>query len=145
MASPGALITAFSIAVAGQVLYHVAQKQVASMAHPIVSVLAMYAVAFVSCLPLIWFFPLQASVGETLSALNWPVLLAGLAIVGIEVGFLLTYRLGAPLASTAVASSALVAFSLFAVGTLLFHEPVTWPRAAGALLCLVGVGLITRG
>jgi drug/metabolite transporter (DMT)-like permease len=139
-----ALWIAFAVAIGGQISYHVAQKWVAKAAHPILSVMAMYVIAFVACIPLLWFFPLEKSISKSLADFNLPIVLAGLAIVGIEVGFLLTYRYGASLATTAVISSSLVALTLFAIGTLAMHEPFSWTKALGGLLAIVGVALLTR-
>jgi drug/metabolite transporter (DMT)-like permease len=138
-----ALLIAFAVAIGGQVLYHVAQKQVAGDAHPVLSVMAMYVVAFVACLPLLFFFPLQQSLLVSVKSMNWAVIAAGIAIVGIEVGFLLTYRLGAQLATTAVISSSIVALTLFLIGVAAFHEGFSWTKAAGGLLCIAGVTLIS--
>jgi drug/metabolite transporter (DMT)-like permease len=144
MATTPALVAAFALAVVGQVLYHIAQKQVATHAHPILSVMAMYVVAFLAVAPLLAFFPLQKPLAASLADFNWPIAIAGLAIVGIEVGFLLTYRFGAPLSTTAIVSSSIVALTLFLLGVLIFKDPFSWPKVGGGLLCIAGIALITR-
>jgi len=139
---PGILM-ALSIAITGQVLYHVTQKSVSASAHPVVSLLAFYLVAALLTLPLLFVFPLQTSLIEETTKLNWAVYGVAVSIVLIEIGFLLAYRAGAELSSAFVITSAVVTVSTLLIGLLFFNEGISTTKIAGIVLCLGGIGLIT--
>ncbi len=131
------------IAIAGQVFYHVTQKSISAGAHPVISLLTFYLVAAVLTLPLLWLFPVTASVIEEIQKLNWAVYGVAASIVMIEIGFLLAYRAGAELSSAAVLTASVVAVSTLIIGALLFRESLSVMKVAGIMLCLGGMGLMT--
>ena len=133
------------LVVAGNVLYHLGQRAVPRGVHPLAAVLAMYIVAAAGTLALWPLFGRGASLGRDLAASNWAVAACGLAIVGIELGFLVAYRAGWRISVASVTANIIVALSLLAVGALAFREPLTVQRVAGAGLALVGLWLLNRG
>jgi drug/metabolite transporter (DMT)-like permease len=135
---------ALLIAITGQVLYHVTQKNVNAGAHPVVSLITFYVVAALLSLPLLWLFPLKAPLAEEFSRLNGAVYGVAASIVLIELGFLLAYRAGGSLSSAFVLTASVVTTSLFLVGTLAFKEAVSVGKLAGIGMCLAGIWLITR-
>jgi hypothetical protein len=136
--------TPILLIVISNVAYHLGQKAVPRAAHPLVATLGMYLVATVTTLALLPFLG-PASWRGAGAAAHWSVALVGLGIVGIEVGFLLAYRDGWPLASTAVTATTLVALALLPIGVLVFREALSAPRVAGLLLAVSGLWLLARG
>ncbi len=137
------LITAFILAIAGQVLYHVTQKSIAPGTHPGVSLLMFYLLAVVLTLPLLIWFPLDEPIIGEIKKLNWAVYGVAVSIVLIEIGFLLAYRAGAELSSAAVLTSSVVTVSMLLVGVFVFRESVSAAKLGGIALCLAGIGLLT--
>jgi drug/metabolite transporter (DMT)-like permease len=74
--------------------------------------------------------------------LNWASFALGLAIVGLEVGFLLAYRAGWNLNTTAVASNATAALVLLPTGILFFKERPSLVNIAGVFVCVLGLVMI---
>lgn len=136
----------FSIAVAvgGNLLYHVSQKSIPSSAPPLLSLLVTYGVALLVTGFLVPFFPAQPPFREGLRRLNWASAAVGLAIVGVELGFLLAYRAGWRMSVGSVAVNVVVALLLIPAGVVLFRERLTASNVAGLLLCLAGLLLIAR-
>lgn len=130
--------------VVSNVAYHVGQKAVPKAAHPLVATLGMYVVATLATLALLPFFGPATWRGAGVAA-HWSVALVGVGIVGIEVGFLVAYRGGWPLSTTAVTATTLVALALLPIGVLIFREAMTAPRAAGLVLAISGLWLLARG
>jgi drug/metabolite transporter (DMT)-like permease len=138
------LLLALAIACTGQVLYHLFQKAVATNANPVVALVVFYAVAAVLSLPLLWLFPLQEGLRASLRGMNWAVMGVGAAIVLIELGFLLAYRVGGELSTAFVLTSSAVAVLLLVLGSQLHGEVFTMAKAAGVVMCLGGVYLVSR-
>ena len=137
------ILFALIIAIVGQVLYHVTQKNVAANAHPVISLVAFYLVAALLSLPLLFFFPVQAPLSDEIGKLNWAVYAVGASIVLIEIGFLLAYRAGAELSTAFVLTSAAVTIATVMVGLTFFREGMSMTKLAGIALCLAGIGLIS--
>jgi drug/metabolite transporter (DMT)-like permease len=132
-----------ALVVISNVAYHVGQKAVPRAAHPLVATLGMYLVATLATLALLPFLGPASWRGAGVAA-HWSVALVGVGIVGIEVGFLLAYRGGWPLSTTAVTATTLVALALLPIGLLVFRETLTPPRIAGLLLAVSGLWLLGR-
>lgn len=88
--------------------------------------------------------PLQTSIGEALSTLNWASYALGATIVGVELGFLLAYRAGWDISVGAVVANALLTAILVPIGLFMFRESLSWSKILGILLCVAGVVLIAR-
>lgn len=138
------LAAALAIAVAGQVLYQVMQKMVSHGAHPVVSLLAFYALAAVMSLPLFWLYPLHGNVAHELRQLNPAVAGVAASIVLIELGFLLAYRAGGSLQASYVTSAAFTTGFLVLIGVVAYAERLSLSKVAGLLLCLGGIWLLSR-
>lgn len=131
-------------AILSSVLYHVFQKSIAPGAHPIVSVMVTYVAAFVLSLPLFGLFPLEESVGRALSRVNWASFALAVAILGLEVGFLLAYRAGWNLSVAGIAANAAAALVLLPVGMAIFKEKPNVFNIVGVLVCVLGLFMINH-
>ena len=79
----------------------------------------------------------------SLRSLNWANYLLGLAIIGLEGGFLYLYRSGWNVSVGPICSYCGVAIGLLILGALCFHEHVSLRQVVGTLLCLGGIALIS--
>ena len=132
------------LVVVANAFYHLGQKSVPRAAHPVVAALGMYAVAALAGLavmPFVQPLPTRASAG---AVVHWSVALAGLAILGIEIGFLLAYRNGWEISAASLTTMTGLAMVLLPIGILFYREPMTSPRLLGFALCLIGLWLLSR-
>ena len=74
--------------------------------------------------------------------LNWAPFVLGVAIVGLEVGFIYAFRAGWQISVAQIVTSAILAVILIFVGYLLYHEAITWNKIVGIVICLAGLILI---
>ena len=68
----------------------------------------------------------------------------GIAIVGLEVGFIYAYKAGWTVSTASVVQSAFLAVALIAVGFLLYREAITWNKVVGIVICLIGLVFINK-
>ena len=66
----------------------------------------------------------------------------GIVIVGLEAGWIYAYQAGWPVSTGSVVQSVFLAAALLAVGYLLYHEPLTWNKIVGVIICLCGLVVI---
>jgi drug/metabolite transporter (DMT)-like permease len=132
----------FTIAIFSSVLYHVFQKAISPDVHPVVSLLVTYTFAFSLTLMLFLIFPLKGSVLESLKQVNWASLALGLAIVGLEIGFLLAYRSGWDIGLAGVATNVAAAILLLPTGLLFFREQPSLINILGVGVCILGLVMV---
>jgi drug/metabolite transporter (DMT)-like permease len=133
------------LVVLGNVGYHLGQRAVPPGANPVVATLGAYLVAACTTIALLPLFARDQAFGAAVRSLNWSTVLVGVAIVGVELGFLLAYRSGWSLGTASLTANAAVAVALLAVGVLVFREPWSATRAMGVGCCILGLWLVNRG
>jgi uncharacterized membrane protein len=103
-----------------------------------------YATATVFCMGLFFMLPDHRPLEESLRVVTWPSAALGLAIVGLELGFLLAYRSGWNISLAALVSTVAVALVLLPIGLAFFRERLSLANSAGFMLCIVGLLLMNR-
>ena len=124
------------LVVCGSLLYHVAAKSIPPAFDPAASLvggLLVYAAARPASSAFAW------------SRVWHPTIAAvGIGALMIEMGFLLAYRGAWPVSTASVITNGVAAVLLLVIGAAMFGETVTITKAAGVLLCLLGVSLLQR-
>jgi len=127
------------LAICSSALYHFTAKSTPSNVNFTVSLLVTYAVAFVFTFLGFFFFPAKNGVIAEIKHLNWASIGLAIAIVGIEFGFLLTYRSGWNLGIAAVLVNVVASLILLPVAIFLFKAKISWVNVAGIVVCFVGL------
>lgn len=133
------------LVIGANVTYHVCQKSIPLTAHVIVSIIVTFLVAILLSIPLLIFFPMEGHILSVAKGVGWASVSRGLAIIGIEVGYLLLYRSGWHISLGALFCNTWVFLLLLPVGFLLFKEKLVLSHYFGILLALGGIYLMTRG
>lgn len=126
------------------VAYHLGLRVIPRGANPAVATLAAYLVATVATAATLPLLARDVPLGPAWRTLNWSTVVVGLSIVGIELGYLLAYRAGWTLGTASVTANVSLAVVLLGVGTAVFREPWSLPRAAGVGFCVLGLWLVNR-
>lgn len=130
------------LTVVANVLYHVFLKVTPATVNPLLSLVVTYLMAATATAVIYLVYPDKVSLVAGLKELNWTSYALGLAIVGLEVGFMLAYRAGWNISLAGLISSTTVSLLLIPVGLLVFKESLTVTNALGIALCLVGLMLV---
>jgi multidrug transporter EmrE-like cation transporter len=128
-----------TLAICSSALYHFTAKSTPAHVNFTVSLLVTYAVAFVVTMLGFFFFPAKNGVMAELRQLNWASLGLAIAVVGIEFGFLLTYRAGWHLGIAAVLVNVIASLILVPVAIFVFKDKLNWVNVVGILVCLIGL------
>jgi len=128
-----------TLAILSSALYHFTAKSTPSNVNFTVSLLVTYAIAFMVTLVGFFFFPATNGITAELKQLNWASIGLAIAIVGIEFGFLLTYRSGWNLGIAAVLANVVASLILLPVAIYIFKEKISWVNIAGIIVCFVGL------
>ena len=130
------------LTVVSNVFYHVFLKLTPDSANPLISLSAAYATALTATLAIYPFYSDGIGMRQAIGELNWTSYALGLAIVGLEVGFLLAYRMGWQISLAGMISNSAVALLLIPIGLLFFRDTVSPINVLGIAFCFVGLLLV---
>lgn len=130
------------VAVAANVLYHVASKSIPAEQNAFMGLAVNYATALVASAILFLVTPHEKIFVEA-SRTNWACFLMGLSITGVEAAFVMIYRAGGELSTASLIVSILIALAMLAVGGIFWHEQITARKIFGAALCMAGFVILS--
>ena len=130
------------LAICSSALYHFTAKSTPANVNFTVSLLVTYAVAFLVTLVTFFFFPVHDGVTAELRKLNWASVGLAIAVVGIEFGFLLTYRSGWNLGIAAVLTNVVASLILLPMAIFIFKDKISWVNILGIFVCLAGLVML---
>ncbi|NYE56386.1 EamA family transporter [Carboxydothermus ferrireducens] len=133
---------AISLTIFSNIIYHVTQKLIPPKANPFLVLTSTYLTAAFLSLLLSPVSKGKAKFVFELSKLNWVGFALGIAIFGLELGFLLAYRAGWKISTAALFSNAAVSLFLIPIGILFFGEKLTVTKVLGIIFCLIGLWLL---
>ncbi len=131
-----------ALVVLSNVFYNICAKSVPGGMNPLASLTVTYVVGAV--ISLVLYFVLNKGgnlIGEY-KQLNWAPFVLGIAIVGLEVGYIYAYKAGWPVSEAQIVQAAVLAIILILVGKRLYAEAITWNKITGIAVCLGGLVLI---
>jgi multidrug transporter EmrE-like cation transporter len=131
------------VAIVGTVGYHVMLKVVPAGANPYLSLSISFAIAAVVFATTFAVAP-GAPLRESISQLNWTVMVLGLVVAGLDFGFLMLYRTGFDVSLGQLITQSAGALLLLLLGVAFFAEKLTLANIGGIALCVVGLWLINQ-
>ena len=137
------MIWPMALVVVSNSLYHIVAKETPSGANAFLSLTVTYlAAAGISAV--LFLAGGQTALLPELKKLNWATLAMGVAIIGLELGYICLYRAGWKVSLGSLIANILLACVLLAVGVLLYKEAVTLRQLAGMAVCALGLFLICK-
>ncbi|WP_286946056.1 EamA family transporter [Acetobacterium sp. UBA5834] len=129
-----ALYIPILVIIFANVLYHNLAKITPPEANAFLSLAVAYGVAMTMTLSLYFFSGPKLS--EDFFKLNPSSYLLGIAVVGIELGYIFLYRSGFKLSSGSLIANISVTLLLIIIGAILYKEPISPKQVLGIILCL---------
>jgi len=130
------------VVVSSIVVYQVCMKLIPEGINPISALLTFYISALVFTLLAASMFKLSDNL-LSVNQFTLPAVLVGLAIVGIELGYLYMYRSGWALSAAPLFGMGGAAIVLCVIGYFAFQQPMTLKQLCGMGMCLAGLYLIS--
>lgn len=132
------------VVVAANAIYNISAKSTPENLNSFASLSVSYIVAAVCSLILFFATSPQKNLFSELSKANWTTYALGVAIVGLEFGFLCVYRAGWKISTANLFSAISLACVLLVVGLLLYKESINIRQIIGMAVCAVGLILIAK-
>lgn len=130
------------LVVLSNTFYQVCAKSVPGGINPLASLTVSYSVGAIISLILYFALNKNANLFEEYKHLNWAPFVLGIAIVGLEVGYIYAYKVGWPVSIAQIVQAAMLAVILIFVGFFFYKEAITLNKIVGIVVCLIGLGLI---
>lgn len=130
--------------VTSNILYHIFQKTTPASANPMLALAVTYLVSTLSCLLMLPFFPLKETLSASLKHINLTSVGLGIAIVFLELGFLLAYRAGWNISLAGFVANTTVALILLPVGLAFFKEKLSPINLLGVVIAVIGLIMINK-
>ncbi|MBO2516601.1 MAG: hypothetical protein CW338_04875 [Clostridiales bacterium] len=137
-----AYIWPLGLVVISNVFYHICADSVPEKANPFASLTVTYIVGAAASLIMYYVLNRDGNILREYGKMNWAPFVLGLAIVGLEVGFIYAYKAGWQVSTAQLVASAALSIILVFVGYFMKGEPITWNKIAGIIVCLGGLVLI---
>ena len=130
--------------VASNVIYNVCQKSTPQSANPFSALLITYLTAAILTLIASTFYKTDKGFLQSFNELNWTSVALGVAIVGLELGYLMAYRAGWNISVGSLVANILLAIMLIPIGILFYKEGFALTQIVGVAFCIVGLILINK-
>lgn len=131
-----------ALVVLANIVYQVCAKSVPDGVSPFASLTVTYLIGAAFSVVMYYVTDPEKHLLRELTKLNWAPFALGMAIVGLEVGFIYAYKAGWQVSTASIVQSAFLAVALVFVGFALFGEGLTWNKLVGVAICLVGLAVI---
>lgn len=132
------------LVVFSNVIYQICTKSVPADINPLASVTVTYLVGALVAGLLYYILNKDANLLREYTHLNWAPFVLGLAIVGLEAGFIYAYKAGWQVSTASLVQGTLLAVILIFVGVLLYSEKITRDKLIGIAFCLIGLFFINK-
>ena len=132
------------IIVISNVVYNICTKSTPHKINPFASLIITYLTAALLSAIAGLFYVSEKGFARSFGLLNWTSLALGLAIVGLEFGYIMAYRAGWNISVGSLVANILLALMLVPVGLFLFKEGFGPNKIIGAGLCIVGLVMLNK-
>ena len=137
------MIAPLLLIVGSNCFYHICSKSIPTQVNTFGALTVTYVVAAVLSAVAFMAGVGPSNVGAEIAKVNWASLVLGIAVVGLEAGYVLMYRAGWAISIGALTANICLAVALLVIGILLYQEAITARQLIGIVVCAVGLFLIT--
>jgi len=132
------------IVVAANTLYNICAKFTPGEIQPMASLAISYFIAGLVSIILFFITSDSKNLAAELHKTNWATLALGIAIVGLEFGYIYVYRVGWNISTGSLVANISLACILLFLGVFVYKESISLQQILGIALCLLGMTLITK-
>lgn len=132
------------IVVASNTVYNICTKSTPDNVNSFASLAVTYLIAAVCSAAMFFATGEQKNFAAEISKANWTAYVLGIAIVGLEFGYICIYRAGWKISLGNLVASITLSCVLVIVGILLYKETLSLKQIIGIVLCISGIILIAK-
>mgnify|MGYP001279531266 CR=1 FL=1 len=130
--------------VASNIMYNICQKSTPQKANPFSALFVTYLVAIILSVAAFYANKADKTFFQSFKDLNWTSIVLGLAIVGLEFGYIIAYRAGWNISVGSLVANIILAVALIPIGIIFYKEGFGLNKVLGSILCIAGLILINK-
>lgn len=127
------------IIIISNIVYHLTAKNIPKEANSFLSLAITYLVGMVIAIAMYCLTSKPSKILTDVNKLNWTSCILGLAILGVEIGYLYMYRVGWNISKGSLVANVSLAMFLIIIGVLFYKEHIGLYQIVGILFCIVGL------
>lgn len=124
--------------------YHFMLKQTSTKGSPMLVLFWSYLLAAVVCLAFLLLKSEEIKFVSVFKDRGWIPLVLALTIVGIEFGYILSYKSGGKVGQVSMITQMVSLVVMFAIGYIVMKEPITFKKGFGIASALFSFHLLSR-
>ena len=132
------------VVVGANTIYNISTKSTPTDINAFASLAVSYLIAAVSSVVLFLLTSDGKSLMTELAKTNWSTYALGIAIIGLEFGYICIYRAGWKISVASLVSNISLACVLLLVGLFVYKEVITLKQFIGMGICALGLMLIAK-
>lgn len=124
--------------------YHFMLKQTSMKGSPVLVLFWSYLLAAIVCLGALLLKDDEIKVFSVFKDKSWIPLALALTLVGIEFGYILSYKSGGKVGQVSMITQMVSLVVMFAIGYIVMKEPITFKKGFGIASALFSFHLLSR-
>ena len=132
------------VVVGANTIYNISTKSTPANVNAFVSLAMTYVMAALSSVVLFFLTSDSKNLLEELAKTNWTAYALGVAIIGLEFGYICIYRAGWKIGVASLVANISLACVLLVVGYFFYKEVITLKQLLGMGVCAIGLMLIVK-
>ena len=132
------------LVVLSNILYHICAKSIPENVNPMASLIITYLTAAALTTIAFLFYKTDKAFLQSFKELNWTSYVLGVAIVGLEIGYIMAYRVGWNISIGSLIANIIVALVLIPIGILFFKDGFNLNKILGVAFCIIGLIIINK-
>ena len=132
------------IVVGANTIYNISTKSTPSDVNAFASLAISYFIAMLGSVVMFFLTSDSKNLLMEISKTNWSALALGIAIVGLEFGYICIYRAGWKIGVASLVANISLACVLLLVGLFVYKEVITLKQLLGMGICAIGLMLIVK-
>ena len=132
------------VVVGANTIYNISTKSTPSDVNAFASLATSYFIAMLGSVVMFFITSDSKNLLVEVSKTNWSALALGIAIVGLEFGYICIYRAGWKIGVASLVANISLACVLLLVGLFVYKEVITLKQLLGMGICAIGLMLIVK-
>ena len=132
------------IGVGANTIYNISTKSTPGDVNAFASLATSYFIATIGSVVMFFLTSDSKNLLVEISKSNWSALALGVAIVGLEFGYICLYRAGWKIGVASLVANISLACVLLLIGLFVYKEVITLKQLLGMGICAIGLMLIVK-
>lgn len=130
--------------VGANVFYHIGAKGIPGQLNPMIGIFVIYQTGAIAAMALFYISDPVKDIAAQFKILNWAPFVLALALIGLEYGYIMLYRVGWNISVGSLVCNIALAVLLLFLGMLVYKETMSVHQVIGIGLCIAGLIFINR-